>query len=192
MRVARSALRMVTAMLTGLALVAQPVSAATADAAAPDLVRQVKAAYLFKFGNYVQWPPPAFSEDTSPIVIGVAGDDLIAQELQRISVGRNIGKRPVIVRRIRRGESADGVHMLFVGKQTQDPAAPWLMPAPGQPVLLVADEGVTASSAATISFVLDSDRVRFDVSLPAAERHQLQLSAGLLSVARKVQKDPLE
>lgn len=157
-----------------------------------DIVRQVKAAYLFKFGNYVQWPSNTFADETSPVVIGVVGADKIAEELARIAASRNIGKHPVRVKRLQHGETPAGIHMLFVGKDAPQPVSNWLAPLEGQPVLCVTEEEGNPPPGSAINFVLDNNRVQFDVSLPAVQRNNLELSALLLSAAREVQKDYFE
>lgn len=155
-------------------------------------VMQVKAAYLFKFGSYVQWPPGAFADERSPLVIGVLADDVLADELTRVAMGRQIDKRLVSVKRMQPGASLDGVHILFISPQAGPPAAHWLVATEGQPVLCVTEDAHGLPRGSVINFVLDSNRLRFDVSQLAAERNRLQLSASLLAVARKVQKDDIE
>src|SRR6267142_5432188 len=87
-----------------------------ADDSPQDIEQRVKAAFLFKFGGYVEWPERVFPRSDSPLVIGVAGADVLAEELSRITSGRTMNGRPVIVRRVRSGEQATGVHVLFVGR----------------------------------------------------------------------------
>lgn len=163
-----------------------------AQSSTDDIVRQVKAAYLFKFGNYVLWPPQTFAQDQSPVVIGVVAEDRMADELERIAAGRTISKRPVSIRRLQPGEAISGVHILFIGRAAELPASSWLMPLQTEPVLGVTEIEQGLPPGGVINFVLDNNRVRFDVSLPTAEQKHLQLSAALLSVARKVNKDDVE
>lgn len=194
MKVPRPAL---CAGLLLLAMLALPgglpqAQAQAAEEGRQDIVRQVKAAYLFKFGGYVEWPSAAFADDSSPLVIGVVDADQIADEISRIAATRSIGKRPVRVKRLQRGEAPGGIHMLFVGQSANEPVTNWLAPVWGQPVLCVTEEETGPPSGSAINFVLDNNRVRFDVALPAAQHNKLELSALLLSAARKVEKDDLE
>jgi hypothetical protein len=148
------------------------------------LEQQVKAAFLYKFGNYVTWPEGTFAESDSPIVIGVAGAEPLAYELTRIVAGRSIAKHPVSVRRIRRDDPLDGVHILFVGSTGW--AGSLLKLAQGHPVLCVTDSDHESNPDSAVTFVVEDNRVRFDVSLQAAQANGLKLSALLLSVARQV------
>ena len=192
MTVPPRALRLVATLLVMLGLLWLLPRAQAETHSTEDIVRQVKAAYLFKLGNYVLWPPRTFEHDQSPVVIGIVAENRMADELERIAVGRTISKRPVSIRRLQTGEAVSGVHILFIGRAAELPASNWLMPLQGEPVLGVTENEQGLPPGSAINFVLDNNRVRFDVSLPAAERNNLQLSAGLLSVARKVNKDDVE
>ena len=147
---------------------------------------QIKAAFLFKFGGFVEWPPAAFARQDSPFVIGVAGAEAIAAELERMVAGRTLHGRPVLVQRLRRGESLAGLHVLFVGQPDAARLADMLAPARDQPLLVVTDWEGALSRGGTINFVTVDDKVRFDVALPQGERRQLKISSRLLSVARRV------
>jgi YfiR/HmsC-like len=147
---------------------------------------RIKAAFLYRFGDFVQWPQTAFARPDSAFVIGVLGADEIAAELEQIVADRRIQGRPVTVRKLRRGDSAAGLHMLFVGEAETKHLPELIAAIRGRAVLTVteADEGLAAGSM--INFVAADDKVRFDVALPPAERDQLKISSRLLSVARRV------
>jgi hypothetical protein len=153
-------------------------------AAAPNMERGVKAAFLYKFLGYVEYPP---QEANGALVVGVMGADDIAAELLRVTAGRAVGGRSVMVRAVREGEPLTGLNMLFIGSEVARPA-PVLRAAQQAGVLSVteADNGLQLGSV--INFRLVEDRVRFEVSLPAAEKSNLKLSSRLLSVAYHVLK----
>ncbi|MGN6388388.1 MAG: YfiR family protein [Burkholderiaceae bacterium] len=153
---------------------------------AESLEYDVEAAYLYKFGSYVTWPEGTFATPDSPIVIGIAAADAVADALSRMVVGRNIGGRPLQVRRMGHGDAVSRVHILFVGADGNRDADGWLAQARGLPVLCVTREESGQPSGSVVNFVVEGNRVRFDVSLEAAERNHLRLGAPLLSVARKV------
>ena len=144
----------------------------------------VKAAFLYKFAGYVEWPSSTFPAPDTPIVIGVSGADDVVGELERLVPGRNVNGRHVLVRRVRE-ETVRGVHVLFVGRGAADAQA--LVRAGQQQGALVvteADRGLELGSA--INFVPVEDRIGFDVSLDNAEKAGLRISARMLPVARKV------
>src|SRR5712692_8428740 len=99
---------------------------------------------------------------------------------------RRVQGRPVAVRRLRRGESLAGLHMLFVGRSETGRLGEVLAAARGHAVLTVTESEDAIASGSMINFVAVDDKVRFDVALPPAERGQLKISSRLLAVARKV------
>lgn len=149
--------------------------------------RTVKAAYLFKFAGYVEWPDGK-SGASAPVTIGVLDARDMADELARITAGRLINDRPVQVRQISSSESLAGIHVLFVGDEAGDRLRELLLPVLERPILTVTESAGALASGSIINFTVDHERVRFEVSLPAAERSRLKLSSRLLAVAQRVQR----
>ncbi|MES2130427.1 MAG: YfiR family protein [Pseudomonadota bacterium] len=156
----------------------------TADPGVPE--RNVKAAFLYKFLGYTDFPAAVFGDANAPVVIGVVGADDIAAELGRIVDGRNVNGRPIVVRVGRESEPMAGVHLLFVGGADSARVARLLKALPQQPMLLVTESENGLQNGSVINFKLVDARVRFDVSLEAAERHSIKLSSRLLTVAHQV------
>jgi hypothetical protein len=150
--------------------------------------QKIEAAYLFKFGGYVTWPDRAFSGPNSPIVIGVAGSDAVADDLEALADGRNIGGRPISVRRLRAGDALDGVHILFVAPGAIH-ADTLIAAAHGNYTLAVTEGADGLSRGTDMTFVVVDNRVRFDVDLNTVQQSGLKLSSALLSVARNISGD---
>jgi hypothetical protein len=153
----------------------------------PALERRVKAAFLYKFLGYAEFPTGAFSDAASPVTIGVAGSDDMAAELARIVSGRTVNNRPIVVRMLRESELGVPVHLLFIGG-FETGRVGRMVRAAGNSLLVVTecDGGLQQGSA--INFRIVDERVRFDVALDAAERNGIKLSSRLLTVANRVQK----
>ena len=177
------ALRVLLRLLLLVAL-ALPV-ATRADTAAPEY--RVKAAFVFKFGDYVEWPGDAFARADSPLVFGVLGADALADELARLTAGRTVGGRAVVVRKLAAGEAWTGLHVAFVGGDEPRQLAAALAAGAGKPVLTVTEAREGAATAGMINFVVVADKVRFDVALPDADAARLKISSRLLAVARRVE-----
>ncbi len=173
-----AALVLMAACLTG------PAAAETQGAAISQ--QQVEAAYLYKFGGYVTWPDSAFAAPDSPIVIGVAGSEAVADDLTAMTAGRSIGSRPVVVKRIHEGDPLSGVHILFIGSPGTPVAGALFESSRGRPILVVSEGHAGLTQGGAVSFVVVDDRVRFDVALDAVQANGLKLSALLLSVAHAV------
>ncbi|MEO6462671.1 MAG: YfiR family protein [Candidatus Eisenbacteria bacterium] len=158
--------------------------------AAPDtqtvLERRVKAAFLYKFAGYVDWPAPAFRGPGDPLVIGVIGDDALADELERLVQGRRSAGRLVQVRRIENTGEPGDVHLLFLGRSHAQRAGEAVQAIRQRPVLLVSESPGALQQGSMINFVIGEGRVRFEVDLDATKRNGLGLSSRLLTVARTV------
>jgi len=159
-----------------------------ADESPQDIEQRVKAAFLFKFGGYVEWPERLFPRSDSPLVIGVAGADVLVAELSRITSGRTMNGRPLTVRRVRSGEQVAGVHVLFISRSEAGRLGELLSTTQGQPVLTVTETEKGLAQGSVINFVVADNRVRFEVSLEAANRNGLRIGAPLLAVAQRVQE----
>ena len=172
-----------------LAWVVSPAAWAGEAEAAEISQQQVEAAYLYKFGSYVTWPDKAFAAPDSPIVIGVAGADSVADNLAALVAGRSIGNRPVVVKRIHSEEQLAGVHILFIGAPGAALSSSLLESSRKQPILVVTEGQDGLAEGGAVSFVMVDARVRFDVSLDAVQANGLKLSSQLLSVAHAVKGD---
>lgn len=149
-------------------------------------VSAVKAAFLYKFGSFVEWPAGAFRSTIDPLVIGVVGDEAVASELEQITQGRNISGRPILVRRVREPGELAGLHILFAGGPRETRVREYIAAAQG-PVLTVSDVPGSGRSGPVLHFTEDQGRVRFHASLTAAEARGIRLSAKLLAVAQEVE-----
>jgi hypothetical protein len=167
------------------AFVAQLASAQPAAPRIDATEAGIKAAFLYKFASYVEWPASAFPAPDSRLVFGVMASDDVAAELERILPGRTIHGHPAAVRRLKEGESTAGVNVLFVGRgQTNLRATLRMAQQPGMLVVTETERGLEMGSA--INFVVADERVGFEVSVEAAERNGLRISSRMLNVARRV------
>lgn len=154
---------------------------------AQDLVydaSQVKAAFLYHFGTYVQWPMAAAEND--PITIAVLGDDAVAAQLVQFLPGRRIEGRAVEARPLARIEDLADEEILFVGSEHNERLGEVLSAVEERPVLVVTDAADGLDHGAMVNFQLVDSRVRFEISLPSAEEAGLVLSSRLLSAALRV------
>jgi hypothetical protein len=165
-------------------------SCARADSDAAIAESRIKAAFLFKFLGFIDWPPASFERADAPFVIGVLGAGTLGGELEQIAAGRQVDGHPVHVRLLGRGESAAGLQVLFVGRAETARVNAVAASADGLPVLVVSESDAAQVQGSAINFVVVDDKVRFDVALHPINRAGLKISARLLAVARAVQSDP--
>ena len=165
---------------------------AAADPAPASLERRIKAEFLYKFLGYTEFPATAFASAGAPFVIGVLGADELAAELSRIVAGRSVQARAITVKILREHDAPAGVHLLFVGGADSARVRSALKAGQnaGQnaPLLLVSESEHGLQHGSVINFKIVEERVRFDVSLEAADKHSVKLSSRLLTVANHVHK----
>jgi YfiR/HmsC-like len=145
----------------------------------------VRAAFLFKFGSYVEWPPDAVAAN-EVFTIGVVGADSLADELARVVAGRNVSGRPVAVRRLRADEALDGLAMVYIGEVERDELRALLAALQRRPTLAVTESEGALALGSMINFVLVDGKLRFDVALAPVRAGSLRISSRLLGVARSV------
>jgi len=155
----------------------------------PDREYAIKAAFLYHFGNYVQWPPEDCPTDKDRFVIGVIGDDPFGPALDAIAEAKAIQGRKVLVRRFASVQACTHCHIVFVARSatatlTDLPEPPW-----GTHALVVSDVPGMASRGAVVSFFTLANKVRFEVNPAAAKRAGLKISSKLLRLARIVQDE---
>lgn len=172
-----------------LALALGAPAPAAAQAAPPSASeRSVKAAYLYRFLPYVEWPASALPAG-SPLVIGVLAADDVAYELEQIVRSRAGDERPVAVRRLGLTDVWVGVHVLYVGREAFARVQPVIKALHDRSVLTVSDADGAIERGVVIGFVQLESRLRFEVNAEAAERSGLKLSSRLLTVAMRVRTD---
>ena len=149
----------------------------------------MKAAYLYKFASFVQWPDDAFASTSDPLQICIVGIDSIASLATEAAAGQTVGARSISVRPMTRPPAPDTpCHVLFVERGAEGAAAA-LQEARGRPILTVTEAADTRVQG-VINFVLDGNRVRFEIDLEAASQNGLVISSKLLSLAVKVRPVP--
>jgi len=176
--------RAVRALGAGLLLLA--VAGAVAQNIGLARASAVKAAFLYRFGSFVEWPAGTFRAPNDPLVIGVFGDESVAIELEQLTLGRRIETHPVAVRRVRDADDVGALHILFVGGP-RDVRARDVLAAVRGPVLTVGESRGGGRAAPVLHFTEVEGRVRFSASLTAAAGRGLKLSAKLLAVAHEVE-----
>lgn len=146
----------------------------------------LRAAFVYKFTGFVEWPPGAFARPDEPLVIGVAGDEELAAELEQAVAGRSADGRPLAVRRLREVEGAAGLHVLVLAPAREARVREAVQSTPGA-VLVVTQQDGGLRLGGVLNLTAEGGRLRFSASLTAAEARSLRLSARLLALAQTVE-----
>lgn len=171
-------------LLRGLGILTLLLGGLAARAQAPEY--EVKGVFMYKFGDYVEWPAAAFDGPGAPFTIGILGDDPFDGTLDQIVQNRTIQGRPVVIKRFRRVDEVRGVQILYLGASETERWQKDLENLKGMTILTVSDQ--TRRPGAVITFVLQDKKVRFEIDQDAAGRSGLKLSSKLLSLATAVRK----
>lgn len=159
------------------------------QAGAEPLELAIKATYLDKFVPFVEWPAATFAAADTPVAICVLASDPLAPLLEQTAVGQKDGNRPIVVRRLAQTDTASGCQILYY--EPDDPAGTQIAQGvQNHPVLTVTSSGTEQASPAMITFVIDQNRVRFDIDDAAAAHAGLDIGSGLLALARTVKRAP--
>lgn len=147
---------------------------------------QVKSAYLYNFGKFVEWPSK--SSTNGIVSFCVLGDDTFTATLEKTISGESINGRKIAVKRIAAPQDALNCNILFLSSSEQRRLKAILEVLENSSVLTVSDMPRFTDRGGMIQFVMEGNRVRFEVNLTNAERAGLTLSSQLLRVATSVKK----
>jgi len=146
---------------------------------------KVKAAFLYNFAKFVEWPDLAFPDAAAPFVIAVLGDDPFGDALDLLK-GKTVQGRPIVVRRAASLADLGRVNILFVASSERSRLGSVLPAAEAMHALTVGDAQGFRSQGGTIQLVRDGDKIGFEVNLDASRRAELTISSKLLTLAKAV------
>lgn len=149
---------------------------------------RVKAAFLYNFVKFVEWPPQTFKSAVEPIVIGVLGKDPFGDALAAVTAGKTFEGRTFQVRDVKDAPQAEGCQILFISSSERKRLESLLGQLAGHAVLTVGEADDFAADGGIINFKIEGGTVRLQINVAAARKQQLQISAKLLSLAEVVGK----
>lgn len=152
---------------------------------------QVKAAFLYNFAKFVEWPANAFKGARDPILVCVLGHNPFGNALEDTIRGKSIEGRTLAYRHVSDAESASACQILFIGSEENKHFRALLESLKPMGILTVGEARGFAAGGGVINFKLDDGRVRFEINVGAAEHEQLHISAKLLNLAQIVKSDKL-
>ena len=145
---------------------------------------QVKAAFLYNFAKFIEWPADAFSSNTDPLVIGVIGDDPFGGALDQTISGKSISGRPLVVHHLRWGQDLRACHILYISSSEGRRVPQIIQSVKGASVLTIADTDHFNQQGGIINFILEANKVRFEINVRGAEHARLRISSKLLALSR--------
>jgi len=153
-------------------------------AAQRGLEYEVKAAFIYNFIQFVEWPQTAFADPAAPFRVCVYGDNPFGSALERTIRGEQVNGHPIAIERVAVGGMVTQCQLLFVPQSQSARTAGVLRAAGEAPVLSVGESPNFLRAGGMINLFVEGGRVRFDVNLSAASARGLVASSKLLRVAR--------
>jgi hypothetical protein len=144
---------------------------------------RVKAAFLWNFAKFIEWPTNAFTNAAAPFVIGVLGDNPFGEDLEQTVRDKQINTHPITVKAFRAASEANQCHMLFVSASETNRLAEIFKSLRGSPILTVGDTGQFIETGGMINFIFEGNKIRFQINDDAAKAADLKISSKLLSLA---------
>lgn len=148
----------------------------------------VKAAFLFNFAKFVEWPSDAFQGPEDPIGICVLGQNPFGSALEDVVRNKIVANRAFLVREIANSQQASKCHIVFVTASERKRFRSLLEELKGRSILTVGETDDFISNGGVINFKLKDARVRIEIDAGAAERAKLHISSKLLSLAEIVKR----
>jgi hypothetical protein len=170
-----------------LVILSASARAAAADEYQADEYR-VKAAFLYNFAKFVEWPPQVFRSPSDPIVIGVLGKNPFGDALSGAVAGKTLGGRAFQIREIADAQQAAGCQIVFVSASERKHLAPLFARIGNSAILTVGETDNFAAEGGIINFKIEAGSVRLQINVEAARKQQLHISVKLLSLAEIVDK----
>lgn len=148
---------------------------------------QLKAAFLYNFTKFVDWPTNRLGNQNDPIRIGVLGTNPFGEELAKAVEGRTQNGHPFLVTNLTAATEAAAVHLLFVPRGQE---AALEVVAADAGLLTVGESEAFAQQGGVITFTMEAEKIRFEINLDAAEKGGLKISSRLLQLAKVVRHKP--
>lgn len=146
----------------------------------------VKAAFLLNFAKFVQWPPEAFQNEQSPLLLCIAGEDPFGPALNEIVRGKAISSHPFLVRRTNNLDDLKACQIVYIGGSDNKRLAEILRHLKGSSALAIGESRDFTGLGGGIQFYLENNKVRFSINVDAVQRAHLTVSSKLLALAKIV------
>jgi hypothetical protein len=149
---------------------------------------QVKAAYLYSFAKFIDWPPGTFTNATDPILLCVLNVRSFQVQLIQVAGNKQVAGHPVLVTLVQDGKQSRNCQELFISSSQSQETPQIIDDLRGTSVLTVGETNDFVEQGGIINFIVLGDRVQFQVNQKAATQARLHMSSQLLSVAKRVFK----
>jgi hypothetical protein len=151
---------------------------------------EVKAIFLYNFVQFVEWPPSAFEDPSSPIRIGILGANPLGRTLEETVKNETVRNRKVVILQARQIDELKNCHMAFIARGEKGKLAEVISVVDSRPILTVSEVDGFLQMGGIVNFYLDGKKIRFEVNPETAQRQQLKISSELLALGKRAILDP--
>jgi hypothetical protein len=146
----------------------------------------VKAAFLFHFAQFVEWPEETFKDASSPLAYCTIGDDPFQGMLDASLRGKTLGTHPLRVQHFKHPQEIQGCQVLFIGAGEKKLLPAILAGLKENSILTVGETDNFVQEGGIIGFCLEESKIRFEINLESAQKAKLRISSRLLALAKSV------
>lgn len=146
----------------------------------------LKLAFLYNFTKFVEWPTDAFPNASAPFEVCMVGRDPFGDHLEQSLRDRTVDNRPMAFRRSTSGDNLKGCQIVFVTAEAKGQAPSIVSRLKSSSVLTVGETKGFAANGGIVNFIVEENRLRFEVNLDAARQTRLSISSKLLALAKIV------
>jgi len=143
----------------------------------------VKAAFIYNFLKFVEWPDKASADTT--VNLCVLGNDPFGSAIDSVQ-GQIVNNKRIVIKRHNDTHALGKCQVLFISRSEKEQLSQILATLTGMNILTVSDTRGFAEQGVIINFYLEENKVRFEVNLDAINRSRLKISSRLLSLAKIV------
>jgi uncharacterized protein DUF4154 len=144
---------------------------------------EVKAAFLFNFAKFVDWPPKAFADTNSPIVLGILGKNVFGNDLEKTIRDRKVNDHEFQFKILTSAADATNCHIVFISPSEKANFSKIIGSLHNASVLTVSETDGFIQAGGMINFKIEDAKIRFEISDEAAKKAGLKISSKLLSLA---------
>ena len=146
---------------------------------------QLKSAYLFNFARFVEWPKTALATPTTPLVIGILGENPFHEDLSKTIGNKTVDSHPVVIQEFRSVTDVTNCHVLFISTSEKKQLPEIFQSLKGTSVLTVGETDHFTETGGMINFFMEGTKIRFQINKEAAGAGGLKISSKLMALATR-------
>ena len=174
-------------VVVGLAMLCLgTVRCAGADASLKE--HELKAAFIYNFTKFIEWPSNSFGDASTPFVVAVAGNTPCKTELDQIAKERKVNGRELVIKSVKSPEAVKGAQVLFVSANEEPRLKDWLAGAGNASALTIGESESFLKQGGMINFLLEGEKIRFEINIDQTDSAGLKVSAQLQKLAKAVRR----